>query len=82
MFSSNMSLYLYVCMNEWMDLRVFFATSRSISALVVHTGTEKSKEIFHPNSDPKMLLFVVGPNNVSLLTLEPGNDYITPTSVQ
>lgn len=47
-----------------------------------HLGTEKYKEISPSQFGSKDVVGVVGPNNViSLLTLEPGNDYITPTSV-
>lgn len=72
-------------MNEWMDgwIEGLFC-NRPVAFGTGTTQVPKSQRRFqHPNSDPKMLLFVVVPNNViSLLTLEPGIDYITPTSVQ
>lgn len=51
-------------MNEWIE-GLFY--NRPVAfGTGTHLGTEKYKEIFHPNSDPKMLLLFVGPNNVIL----------------
>lgn len=50
-------------MDEW--IKGLFCNRPVAFGTGTHLGTEKSKEIFHPNSDPKMLLFVV-PNNVIL----------------
>lgn len=51
------------CMNGWIE--GLFDNRPVAFGTGTHLDTEKSKEIFPPNSDPKMLLLYV-PNNVIL----------------